>query len=126
MNLRLVGEEILIKLMILFLIGVLIGYYWHFIIEKFKEDRMAEKRKKTPEELQKEIEQKNKTIELLDFAIKQKKEERYDLLQKNIQLRKDNQNLIDLRETTEELQKKAREDGMKIYVPKKKLDQNLE
>ena len=87
---------------------------------------MAEKRKKTPEELQKEIEQKNKTIELLDFAIKQKKEERYDLLQKNIQLRKDNQNLIDLRETTEELQKKAREDGMKIYVPKKKLDQNLE
>ena len=126
MNLRLVGEEILIKLMKLFLNGVLIGYYWHFIIEKFKEDRMAEKRKKTPEELQKEIEQKNKTIELLDFAIKQKKEERYDLLQKNIQLRKDNQNLIDLRETTEELQKKAREDGMKIYVPKKKLDQNLE
>lgn len=104
--------------MITFFIGLLIGYYLHFFW-KLYQDKMLKQERKNPKDLGKDIEEKQKTVELLNFAIKQKKEEKYNLVKQNIYLRKENQDLIDLRKTTEELQKKASLDGMKIYIPEK-------
>lgn len=103
---------------VLFLIGLIIGYYGHLFLNLYnqKKDR---KEKENPIELNKEIEEDKKTLDLLKLAIKQKKDEKYKLVQQNIELRHENQDLIDLRKTTEELQKKALSDGMKIYIPEK-------
>lgn len=107
------------KAIILFLIGIFIGYYGHLYLKKYLKKTTQKVNKKSPNDLDKLIKEKECTIDLLNQAIKQKKDEKYFLVNQNIELRRENQDLIDLRKTTEELREKARLDGMKIYIPEK-------
>lgn len=106
------------KYLIAFLIGFFCGYYFYYVIKTYK-SQIKKTETIEPKQLEEEIKEKNKTLELLDLAIEQKKEEKYNLVKQNIYLRHENQDLIDLRKTTEELQAKAKEDGMKIYIQEK-------
>ena len=111
---------------IVFLLGIGIGYYSHFFYKIYLEKIQKKESSISPEQLQEEIHSKQKTLELLNNAIIQKKDEKYNLVKQNINLRHRNQDLIILKKNTEELQKKAMEDDMKIYIPekeKKKFDE---
>lgn len=101
------------------LIGFLFGYYGHLILKQIWLKQNKTEKIINPKELEQEIKEKESTIKLLDLAITQKKEEKYDLVKQNINLRHKNEDLILLKKNTEELQKKALEDGMKIYIPEK-------
>ena len=97
------------------MIGVILDGIYHFKVHipKQTEDKT--------EKMEKEIDEKQKTIELLNEAIEQKKEEKYEMVKQNIKLRKMNEELVELHDTTEKLRKKTMEDDqdMKLYILKK-------
>lgn len=103
----------------LFAFGIMIGvildgvYHFKINIPKETEDKT--------EKMEKKIEERKKTLELLDEAIEQKKEEKYEMVKQNIKLRKMNEELVELHDTTEKLRKKTMEDDrdMKLYILKK-------
>lgn len=105
--------------LLLFSFGIMIGvildgiYHFKVHIPKQTEDKT--------EKMEKEIDEKQKTIELLNEAIEQKKEEKYEMVKQNIKLRKMNEELVELHDTTEKLRKKTMEDDqdMKLYILKK-------
>ena len=105
--------------LMLFSFGIMIGvildgvYHFKIHIPKETEDKT--------EKMEKEIEERKKTLELLDEAIEQKKEEKYEMVKQNIKLRKMNEELVELHDTTEKLRKKTIEDDrdMKLYILKK-------
>lgn len=70
------------------------------------------------EQMEEEIREKEHTIQLLDDAIKQKKNEKYELVKQNIRLRKMNEELVELQDTAERLKKKTMEQDqdIKLYV----------
>lgn len=97
------------------MIGVILDGIYHFKVHTPKQTE--DKTKK----MEKEIDEKQKTIELLNEAIEQKKEEKYEMVKQNIKLRKMNEELVELHDTTEKLRKKTMEDDqdMKLYILKK-------
>ena len=97
------------------MIGVILDGVYHFKIHIPKETEDE------TEKMEKEIEERKKTLELLDEAIEQKKEEKYEMVKQNIKLRKMNEELVELHDTTEKLRKKTMEDDrdMKLYILKK-------
>lgn len=105
--------------LLLFSFGIMIGvildgiYHFKVHIPKQTEDKT--------EKMEKEIDEKQKTIELLNEAIEQKKKEKYEMVKQNIKLRKMNEELVELHDTTEKLRKKTMEDDqdMKLYILKK-------
>ena len=101
------------------LIGVVIDGIYHFKIHLPKETE-----DKT-EQMEEELKERERTLELLDDAIKQKKNEKYELVKQNIRLRKMNEELVELQDTAEKLKKRTMEqdDDIKLYVLSKDKEQ---
>ena len=68
------------------------------------------------EQMEEEIREKEHTVQLLDDAIKQKKNEKYELVKQNIRLRKMNEELVELQDTAERLKKKTMEQNQDIKL----------